>query len=82
MLAVLEALDRHSFDRVDSGNNLDVLYNKVFGPSTGCGNTPNQNGKDNIQETKDPVNFELLKSALVTNIHYGLCVLLLLGMGV
>lgn len=30
VLQVLEALDRHSFDRVDSTNNIDILYSKIF----------------------------------------------------
>lgn len=30
VLQVLEALDRHCFDRVDSGNSIDSLYTKVF----------------------------------------------------
>jgi len=30
VLQVLEALDRHSFDRVDLSNNIDSLYNKIF----------------------------------------------------
>ena len=31
VLATLDALDRHCFDRVDSNNSLDSLYLKVFG---------------------------------------------------
>jgi mediator of RNA polymerase II transcription subunit 12 len=30
VLAALDALDRHSFDRMDSGNSLDTLYAKIF----------------------------------------------------
>ncbi|KAL8595941.1 hypothetical protein ACOMHN_018253 [Nucella lapillus] len=30
VLTVLDILDRHNFDRVDSTNNLDVLYNNIF----------------------------------------------------
>jgi hypothetical protein len=30
VLAVLDILDRHCFDRVDSTNNLDCLYNNIF----------------------------------------------------
>ncbi|XP_077555179.1 mediator of RNA polymerase II transcription subunit 12-like protein isoform X10 [Haemaphysalis longicornis] len=30
VLGVLDALDRHSFDRVDTTNSLDTLYTKVF----------------------------------------------------
>lgn len=32
VLAALDALDRHRFDRVDSNNSLDTLYNKIFIP--------------------------------------------------
>ncbi|XP_026323526.1 mediator of RNA polymerase II transcription subunit 12-like isoform X6 [Hyposmocoma kahamanoa] len=34
VLAVLEALDRHCFDRVDQNNNLDTLYKEVFANCT------------------------------------------------
>ncbi|KAJ0181317.1 hypothetical protein K1T71_003402 [Dendrolimus kikuchii] len=47
VLAVLEALDRHCFDRVDSNNNLDTLYKEVF---ANC-SPPNKDG--NI-DSKDP----------------------------
>lgn len=30
LLTVLDALDRHCFDRVDSTNSLDILYGKIF----------------------------------------------------
>ncbi|XP_034195865.1 mediator complex subunit kohtalo [Osmia lignaria lignaria] len=30
VLAALDALDRHSFDRMDSTNSLDTLYGKIF----------------------------------------------------
>ena len=43
VLQVLEALDRHSFDRVDLTNNIDSLYNKIF-PTTGI----NKVGTDSI----------------------------------
>ncbi|XP_063890772.1 mediator of RNA polymerase II transcription subunit 12 isoform X1 [Helicoverpa armigera] len=46
VLAVLEALDRHCFDRVDPNNNLDTLYKEVFA------NCPPPS-KDN-SDTKDP----------------------------
>jgi mediator of RNA polymerase II transcription subunit 12 len=31
VLAALDALDRHRFDKMDSSNSLDTLYTKVFG---------------------------------------------------
>lgn len=30
VLAALDALDRHRFDRVDTTNSLDTLYAKIF----------------------------------------------------
>ncbi|KPJ13735.1 Mediator of RNA polymerase II transcription subunit 12 [Papilio machaon] len=48
VLAVLEALDRHCFDRVDPNNNLDTLYKEVF---ANC--TP-PSSKDSSTDTKDP----------------------------
>ncbi|KAI8498739.1 Mediator of RNA polymerase II transcription subunit 12-like protein, partial [Branchiostoma belcheri] len=35
MLTVLEILDKHTFDRMDSNNSLDTLYNRIFGSSHG-----------------------------------------------
>ncbi|XP_015113779.1 mediator of RNA polymerase II transcription subunit 12 isoform X2 [Diachasma alloeum] len=32
VLAALDALDRHSFDRMDATNSLDTLYSKIFTP--------------------------------------------------
>nr|KAG5692294.1 hypothetical protein BaRGS_009504 [Batillaria attramentaria] len=34
VLHVLDVLDRHCFDRVDSNNSLDILYNKILAIST------------------------------------------------
>lgn len=48
VLAVLEALDRHCFDRVDPNNNLDTLYKEVF---ANCMPT----NKDGNPDPKDPV---------------------------
>ncbi|XP_072935735.1 mediator of RNA polymerase II transcription subunit 12 isoform X2 [Epargyreus clarus] len=47
VLAVLEALDRHCFDRVDTNNNLDMLYKEVFANCT-------PPSKDSNQDPKDP----------------------------
>ncbi|XP_068629231.1 mediator of RNA polymerase II transcription subunit 12-like isoform X2 [Battus philenor] len=47
VLAVLEALDRHCFDRVDPNNNLDTLYKEVFANCT-------PPSKDSPTDTKDP----------------------------
>lgn len=32
ILNVLDALDRHSFERIDLNNSLDTLYSKIFLP--------------------------------------------------
>ncbi|XP_052753637.1 mediator of RNA polymerase II transcription subunit 12-like isoform X2 [Galleria mellonella] len=47
VLAVLEALDQHCFDRVDPNNNLDTLYKEVFANCT-------PPSKDATIDTKDP----------------------------
>lgn len=39
VLHVLDVLDRHYFDRVDSSNSLDSLYNKIFGASSSKDNS-------------------------------------------
>jgi hypothetical protein len=50
VLTALDALDRHSFDRMDATNSLDTLYAKIFSPpgtkesslaGSSCGNTNN-----------------------------------------
>jgi hypothetical protein len=33
VLSVLDTLDRHNFERAESNNCLDSLYNKIFHPS-------------------------------------------------
>lgn len=33
-MSALDALDRHSFDRVDANNSLDTLYAKIFNQPT------------------------------------------------
>lgn len=44
VLGALDSLDRHCFDRVDSNNSLDTLYNKIFGSSK---ETTNENPSSN-----------------------------------
>lgn len=44
VLSALDALDRHSFDRMDGTNSLDSLYGKIF--------TPTQKDNSNERETK------------------------------
>lgn len=63
ILNVLDALDRHSFERIDQNNSLDTLYNKLFlppnlkensNPLLAVGNismsTENETSKDNRTE--------------------------------
>lgn len=44
VLNALDALDRHSFERVDGSNSLDTLYSKIFPVAN------NTKDKDNNQE--------------------------------
>jgi len=57
----LDALDRHSFERIDQNNSLDTLYNKIFLPPNSKDNsnpllgnismsTENETLKDNRSE--------------------------------
>ncbi|ODN03528.1 Mediator of RNA polymerase II transcription subunit 12-like protein, partial [Orchesella cincta] len=46
VLSVLDALDRHSFDKVEAGSSLETLYSKIF---------PNPPNKDNPVEADAPV---------------------------
>lgn len=61
ILNVLDALDRHSFERIDQNNSLDTLYNKIFLPPNSKDNsnpllgnmsmsTENETLKDNRSE--------------------------------
>lgn len=62
ILNVLDALDRHSFERIDQNNSLDTLYNKLFLPPNSKDNsnplvvgnislpTENEISKDNRPE--------------------------------
>lgn len=34
ILNTLDALDRHSFERIDQNNSIDTLYNNIFPPIT------------------------------------------------
>lgn len=43
VLAALDALDRHRFDRMDANNSLDTLYNKIFTPPGGKEAAPTNN---------------------------------------
>lgn len=50
VLTALDALDRHSFERIDSTNSLDTLYTKIFTPTVIKDNpntSPSTNQDDN-----------------------------------
>ena len=50
VLHILEALDRHCFDRVDPSNNIDSLYSKIFQPVG-----PGSKGSSSEQATVETV---------------------------
>ncbi|KAJ8669737.1 hypothetical protein QAD02_000996 [Eretmocerus hayati] len=55
VLAALDALDRHSFDRMDSSNSLDTLYAKIFtNPSTSGTGTIGSNAKESSSASSTP----------------------------
>lgn len=69
VLAALDALDRHAFDRMDISNCLDTLYAKVFLPSSG-------NKEPGITEIRDTrpdyvsADFKLITSISVISYIY------------
>lgn len=80
ILNVLDALDRHSFERIDQNNSLDTLYNKIFlppnskdnsNPLLAVGNismsTENETSKDNRSEY---VNIVFIYKYLILLIYY------------
>lgn len=63
VLAVLDTLDRHSFDRVDATNSLETLYAKIFAPTpTSAGtnkdspNATDATKEDNVKESRTDYN--------------------------
>lgn len=50
VLAALDALDRHRFDRMDSNNSLDTLYSKIF--TAPIGKDANNSAPQNNDTTK------------------------------
>lgn len=45
VLTILEALDNHSFDRMDSSNSMETLYAKIFTPFNVVKQEPTTNGE-------------------------------------
>lgn len=53
ILSTLDCLDNHCFDKIDSNNSLDLLYNKIFptiNTSTKSDSSSNSETKDNKSE--------------------------------
>jgi len=48
LLNVLDSLDRHCFDKVDSTNSIDTLYAKIFTSFNGITNTVNSSNDKNF----------------------------------
>ncbi|XP_028966939.1 mediator of RNA polymerase II transcription subunit 12-like protein [Galendromus occidentalis] len=57
VLATLDALDRHSFDRVDNSNSFDTLYVKVFAewPNPTPSHHEQESGKNNFVQELEPL---------------------------
>ncbi|KAI5713129.1 hypothetical protein M8J76_012279 [Diaphorina citri] len=53
ILGVLDALDRHAFERVDANNSLDTLYSKVFLPPGTKENAQNQQPSEEVANKND-----------------------------
>ena len=74
VLQVLETLDRHSFDKVDTTNNLDSLYVKIFSPVSSLKGTESFNVEHMTSITKrdeptvkvlfDPFNMDVLTNPI------------------
>lgn len=83
VLAALDALDRHRFDKMDSNNSLDTLYSKIFTApvgkteSTSSNSTPNANaveGKDKCSDynvSQDEAIIQILCEWAVSNERFG-----------
>ena len=53
VLNALDSLDRHSFDKTDSNNNLDTLYSKIFSNiSTKEGGNQSDSRSDSVRWKK------------------------------
>jgi mediator of RNA polymerase II transcription subunit 12 len=50
VLAALDALDRHSFDRMDSANSLDTLYSKVFSAGNNASTLEVRERQENVSQ--------------------------------
>ncbi|KAG7209569.1 hypothetical protein KM043_015646 [Ampulex compressa] len=70
VLAALDALDRHSFDRMDSANSLDTLYTKIFTPPP-RDNTNERDTKTEYNPQQDSAVVEILCEWAVSAERWG-----------
>lgn len=70
VLAALDALDRHSFDRMDSMNSLDTLYAKIFPPPVKEG-TGERDTKTEYNPQQDSAVVEILCEWAVSAERWG-----------
>lgn len=70
VLAALDALDRHSFDRMDAANSLDTLYAKIFTPTV-KENTNERETKSEYAPQQDAAIVEILCEWAVSSERWG-----------
>ena len=70
VLAALDALDRHSFDRMDQNNSLDTLYLKIFTP-TQKETTNERDAKTEYNPQQDSAIIEILCEWAVSAERWG-----------
>lgn len=80
ILNVLDALDRHSFERIDQNNSLDTLYNKIFLPPNSKDNSNSLLAVGNIsipnetETSKDSrseyVNYSIIQYINILSLFY------------
>lgn len=73
ILVVLDALDRHSFERVDASNSMDTLYSKVFLPPGTKENAQNEEiaNKNDYTTQQDAVVVHILCEWTVSALRFG-----------
>lgn len=60
MLTALDALDRHSFERVDASNSLDTLYTKIFPVTSSPKDSPGGQEEGRAQYVIIIINFRFV----------------------
>ncbi|XP_020279147.1 mediator of RNA polymerase II transcription subunit 12 isoform X2 [Pseudomyrmex gracilis] len=71
VLAALDALDRHSFDRMDASNSLDTLYAKIFTPPPKDNNSNERDTKTEYNPQQDSAVVEILCEWAVSAERWG-----------